>query len=191
MIDALRVRDDWESRLLRTVRWSPSLLMPAPSWCTAFRTRDGMWEPLRAELAPPRRRGPRRCPGFGDARPGRLRRPPKEAYAGWLEDQIAGVRRARRSRRARLGGAARPTRRVATPRPDPRRSRAGSGPCDETYTWHAMAQAWQTPEVGEQIVDGMLGAPDGRPRRGPRGRAVHPPISLTEQAEHIDAEMAR
>ena len=23
MIDALRVRDDWESRLLRTVRWSP------------------------------------------------------------------------------------------------------------------------------------------------------------------------
>ena len=30
---------------------------------------------------------------------------------------------------------------------------------DPGYVWHDMAQAWQTPEVGEQIIEAMMGAP--------------------------------
>ena len=34
---------------------------------------------------------------------------------------------------------------------------AGDGPVDREYTWHDMAQMWQTPEVGEQIMAAMVG----------------------------------
>ena len=47
--------------------------------------------------------------------------------------------------------------RVAQLRPDLLRSLAfGSGPLDESYVWHDTAQAWQTPEVGEAVMDGIL-----------------------------------
>jgi pimeloyl-ACP methyl ester carboxylesterase len=46
--------------------------------------------------------------------------------------------------------------RVVSLRPDLVRTWAcGSGPADRDYVWHDMAQAWQTPEVGEQIMEGM------------------------------------
>lgn len=43
--------------------------------------------------------------------------------------------------------------RVASTRGDLLRTwAAGNGPVDETYVWHDTAQAWQTPEVGEQVM---------------------------------------
>ncbi len=46
--------------------------------------------------------------------------------------------------------------RVASLRPDLIRTLAcGSGPLDEQYEWHPMAQAWQTPEMGEQVMTAM------------------------------------
>lgn len=32
---------------------------------------------------------------------------------------------------------------------------AGGAPLDPDYAWHAAAQAWQTPEVGEQMMEAM------------------------------------
>jgi pimeloyl-ACP methyl ester carboxylesterase len=51
--------------------------------------------------------------------------------------------------------------RVAISRPDLIRSWITDiGGCfDPEYVWHDMAQAWQTPGVGEQAVAGMVGAP--------------------------------
>jgi pimeloyl-ACP methyl ester carboxylesterase len=47
--------------------------------------------------------------------------------------------------------------RVAALRPDLLRTVAfGSGPLDDEYVWHDTAQAWQTPEVGEAVMDGIL-----------------------------------
>jgi pimeloyl-ACP methyl ester carboxylesterase len=34
---------------------------------------------------------------------------------------------------------------------------AGSATIDRDYVWHDLAQMWQTPEVGEQIMDAMAG----------------------------------
>jgi len=44
-------------------------------------------------------------------------------------------------------------------RPDLIRSWAvGGGAIDEEYVWHDMARSWQTPELGEQVMQGMSGA---------------------------------
>ena len=45
------------------------------------------------------------------------------------------------------------TQRVVSVRPDLIRTWAcGGGPIDTTYVWHDTAQAWQTPELGEQVM---------------------------------------
>ena len=50
------------------------------------------------------------------------------------------------------------TQRVVSVRPDLFRSWVcGGGPVDTEYVWHDTAQAWQTPEVGEAVMDGILG----------------------------------
>ena len=51
--------------------------------------------------------------------------------------------------------------RLASERPDLIRSWATdiAGCFDPDYVWHDMAQAWQTPEVGEQAVAQMAAAP--------------------------------
>lgn len=51
--------------------------------------------------------------------------------------------------------------RVAMQHPDLIRSWASDivGALDPEYVWHDLAQAWQTPEVGEQAVAGMVAAP--------------------------------
>lgn len=51
--------------------------------------------------------------------------------------------------------------RLAITRPDLVRSWVTDiGGCfDPEYVWHEMAQAWQTPAVGEQVVAGMVAAP--------------------------------
>ena len=34
---------------------------------------------------------------------------------------------------------------------------AGAGTVDREYVWHELAQMWQTPEVGEQVMEAMTG----------------------------------
>jgi len=48
--------------------------------------------------------------------------------------------------------------RVVSIRPDLIRTwAAGAGTVDREYVWHDMAQMWQTPEVGEQVMESMSG----------------------------------
>ncbi len=112
----------------------------------------------------------------------------KEEYASWLESEIAA-----------FGGpvdlvahdwGALLAQRVASVRPELIRTLAvGSGPLDRTYTWHAMAQAWQTPDVGEQVMEGMLGL--GAPELAAGLAAGGAPDDLARiEAEHVDATMA-
>lgn len=81
----------------------------------------------------------------------------KEEYVAWVIAQLED-----------LGAASSPvdlvghdwgcliSQRVVSTRPDLIRTWAvGSGPVDETYVWHDTAQAWQTPELGEQVMTMM------------------------------------
>jgi len=146
-----------------------------------------MWAPLRAELGPSDVEV-LTLPGFGEPAPAGWTAT-KEAYAGWLEDRIAEFGEPVDLVAHDWGAIL--AQRVASRRPDLIRTLAcGSGPCDETYTWHAMAQAWQTPEVGEQVVDGMVALPKADLAAGLAAGGA-PADLATEQAEHIDAEMAR
>ena len=48
--------------------------------------------------------------------------------------------------------------RVVSIRPDLIRTwAAGAGTVDRDYVWHDLAQMWQTPEVGEQVMEAMIG----------------------------------
>jgi pimeloyl-ACP methyl ester carboxylesterase len=111
-----------------------------------------MWEPLRAELG--------RddvvavdLPGFGGTPLPDGFDCSKEAYAGWLAAAIE-----ESGEPVDLVGhdwGAMLSTRVATTRPELIRTLAvGSGPVDPDYTWHEMAQQWQTPGVGEQMMEG-------------------------------------
>ena len=67
--------------------------------------------------------------------------------------------------------------RVAALRPDLVRTLAcGSGPVDAEYVWHETAQLWQTPGIGEQLMEGFGGNRDdggvgvARPTRLDAGR---------------------
>jgi pimeloyl-ACP methyl ester carboxylesterase len=75
--------------------------------------------------------------------------------------------------------------RVVSIRPDLIRTwAAGAGTIDSQYVWHELAQMWQTPEVGEQIMDAMEGdaLADGLAEQLGREQA-------TEVASHVDATM--
>jgi pimeloyl-ACP methyl ester carboxylesterase len=48
--------------------------------------------------------------------------------------------------------------RVVSTRPDLIRTwAAGAGTVDRDYVWHDLAQMWQTPDVGEQVMEAMTG----------------------------------
>jgi pimeloyl-ACP methyl ester carboxylesterase len=115
-----------------------------------------MWEPLRAHLT--------RddvvaldLPGFGAPLPDGFDAT-KEAYAAWVVEQLEAI-----GEPVDLVGhdwGCILVQRVASTRPDLVRTLAcGSGPADKEYTWHAMAQLWQTPEAGEQMVAGWVAMP--------------------------------
>ena len=127
-----------------------------------------MWAPLRRRARPHRRRGARRSRASGTRRPP-AGPPPRRRTPAWLEAQLDAIGEPVDLVAHDWGAIL--AQRVASLRPDLIRTLAcGSGPLDETYTWHAMAQAWQTPEVGEQIVEGMLAMPRADLVAGPRGR---------------------
>ena len=113
-----------------------------------------MWDPLRAR--------PRRddvvavaLPGFGDPAPDGFGAT-KEEYADWL-DRAGRARSASRWTSSATTGV--PSSCSGSRRPHPELIRTlacGGGPVDRTYEWHAMAQLWQTPGAGEEIVAGMV-----------------------------------
>lgn len=78
----------------------------------------------------------------------------KEAYVQWLIAEIERV-----GEPVDLVGhdwGALFVQRAVSLRPDLIRTWAcGSGPADREYTWHDIAQQWQTPEVGEQVMAAM------------------------------------
>lgn len=80
----------------------------------------------------------------------------KDAYAAWL---VAELERCAADGPVDLvghdwGGLL--AQRVASLRPELVRTLACGGcPLDVEYTWHEMARLWQTPEVGEQVMETM------------------------------------
>lgn len=62
---------------------------------------------------------------------------------------------------------------------------AGGAPLDEDYTWHDAAQAWQTPEVGEQVMQMMT--PEATAQA--LSQAGLTPAQAQEVAHHMDATM--
>jgi pimeloyl-ACP methyl ester carboxylesterase len=77
--------------------------------------------------------------------------PTKESYADWIISRLEAI-----GEPVDLVGhdwGSLLTQRVVSVRPDLIRTWAcGGGPIDSTYVWHDTAQAWQTPEVGEQVM---------------------------------------
>ena len=77
-------------------------------------------------------------------------------------------------------------------RPDLVRTWAGdiAGVLHRDYVWHDMAQAWQTPDVGEQVIAGMTSA--SADDRVALFTGLGLPADLaTELAGGLDAEMGR
>src|SRR4051794_38934501 len=122
-------------------------------------------------------------PGFGAPTPAGWDAT-KESYAAWLESEIETF-----GEPVDLVGhdwGAILAQRVASTRPDLVRTFAcGSGPLDTTYEWHNVAQLWQTPEVGEQIVAGFLAmSVEDRTAAFVGGSA--PPDLAAHQGERLD-----
>jgi pimeloyl-ACP methyl ester carboxylesterase len=76
------------------------------------------------------------------------------SYAAWLSDRIAEFGEPVDLVGHDWGSIL--VQRAASLRPELIRTLAfGSGPVDDTYVWHQLAQLWQTPEVGEQVMEAM------------------------------------
>jgi pimeloyl-ACP methyl ester carboxylesterase len=122
-------------------------------------------------------------PGFGVPLPAGFAAT-KEAYVEWLIGAIE-----------RLGvpvdlvghdWGALLVQRVVSLRPDLIRTWAcGDGPIDVEYFWHDLAQQFQTPDVGEQVVAMMT--PEAL-AAGLSAAGV-PPVIAAETARHVDATM--
>jgi pimeloyl-ACP methyl ester carboxylesterase len=126
-----------------------------------------IWEPLTAAL---RERGRTDVvalspPGFGAPVPEGFD-PTMDGYAEWLIGELETIR-ATGTEIDLLGhdwGAGHVYGALAR-RPDLVRTWAGdiAGILHSDYVWHDMAQAWQTPDIGEQVVAGFTGTSlDGR-----------------------------
>jgi pimeloyl-ACP methyl ester carboxylesterase len=125
----------------------------------------------------------------------------KDAYAAWLTEQVEAI-----GEPVDLVGhdwGSMLVQRVVSTRPDLIRTwAAGGGAVDREYVWHEMAQVWQTPEVGEQIMEGLTadalveGLADqlgGRERAAIVGRSVDDTmkrsvLALYRSAVHVGAE---
>lgn len=94
-------------------------------------------------------------PGFGSARPAGFGAT-KDEYADWVADRLAEI-----GEPVDLVGndwGSLLTQRVALTRPELCRSFVLSGAAVvESFTWHDLAVQWQTPEVGEQVMELMAG----------------------------------
>jgi pimeloyl-ACP methyl ester carboxylesterase len=92
-------------------------------------------------------------PGFGRDAPSGFDSS-KEAYVDWLIGEVESV-----GEPVDIVGhdwGALLVERLVSVRPDLVRTwSAGGGAIDETYVWHPIAQMWQTPGVGENVMGGM------------------------------------
>lgn len=127
-------------------------------------------------------------PGFGCATPTDFNAT-KEDYVDWLIGELEKI-----GEPVDLVGhdwGAILVQRVAAVRTDLVKTLAsGSGPLDEEYEWHAMAQAWQQQEVGEQIFSALLAQPsEARAEMFVAGGATSD--LAASQAEHLDERMGR
>jgi pimeloyl-ACP methyl ester carboxylesterase len=110
----------------------------------------------------------------------------KEEYEAWLIGQLEAVGEPVDLVAHDWGGIL--AVRVATTHQDLIRTLAvGSCPIDPEYVWHDLAQQWQTPEVGEQIME-LLSPETMGP--GLEAAAVDPEAAA-EAASHVDEEMKR
>ena len=112
----------------------------------------------------------------------------KDEYAAWLEGELVAIGEPVDLVAHDWGAIL--SQRVASTRPDLIRTFAcGSGPLDVEYEWHAMAQLWQTSDVGEEIVAGMLALPRDDLAAGLAAGGA--PLALAAlQATTLDALMA-
>jgi pimeloyl-ACP methyl ester carboxylesterase len=126
-----------------------------------------------------------RLPGFGGPVPAGFD-PTKDAYAAWLVEQILA-----HDGPVDLVGhdwGALLVIRAACLRPDRVRTwTAGAAPLDAEYVWHKAAQAWQTPEVGENMMAQLTPAALG----SALASAGVPPDDAREAAAHVDDTMKR
>jgi pimeloyl-ACP methyl ester carboxylesterase len=141
-----------------------------------------MWEPMRAHLRRPDVVAVS-LPGFGVPCPAGWTAT-KEGYVDWLIGELERI-----GQPVDLVGhdwGALLVQRAVSLRPDLIRTWAcGNGPVDVEYVWHDVAQQWQTPEVGEQLMAMFTpeAMADGLAAAGvPRAPAV-------ETARYIDARM--
>jgi pimeloyl-ACP methyl ester carboxylesterase len=141
-----------------------------------------VWDPLRAHLARRDVIAPS-LPGFGTPLPPGFAAT-KEAYTEWCIGEIE-----RLGMPVDLVGydwGSLLTQRIVSVRPDLVRTWAcGDGPVDTEYVWHDMAQQWQTPGVGEQIMEMM--APETL-AEGLAGVGI-PRAAAEETARYVDATM--
>ena len=126
-------------------------------------------------------------PGFGTEVPDGWTAT-KEEYAGWLETQIDAIGEPVDLVAHDWGAIL--AQRVASVRPDLIRTLAcGSGPLDSEYEWHAMAQAWQTPEVGEQVMAAMAATSAEELATGMAAAGINTELAAI-QARYFDRRMA-
>jgi pimeloyl-ACP methyl ester carboxylesterase len=124
-------------------------------------------------------------PGFGCPAPEGFSAT-KEVYVDWLLDRLTALPRPIDL----IGhdwGAGFVVRAVSL-RPEIARSwAAGGAPVDSEYQWHEAARLWQTPEVGERVMEAMT--PEAL-RRALVTAGV-PEADAAESVKHVDATMKR
>jgi pimeloyl-ACP methyl ester carboxylesterase len=96
-----------------------------------------------------------RLPGFGEPVPAGFSCT-KEAYAAWIVDQLRAIGEPVDLVGHDWGGLL--TQYVGSTEPELVRTWvAADASADRDYVWHDLAQLWQTPEVGEQVMAAMVG----------------------------------
>ena len=111
-----------------------------------------LWDDLRKELTRTDVIAPT-MPGFSTPVPDGFDAT-KDAYVSWLIEQVEAVGEPVDIVGHDWGSTL--VQRLVSLRPDLVRTWAvGSGQLETDYVWHDAAQAWQTPGVGEQVMDGM------------------------------------
>jgi len=147
-----------------------------------------LWGPLIGELGRDDVVTPQ-LPGFGIAAPAGFGATWRE-YVNWLIGVLEGI-----GQPVDLvghdwgGGIAIP---VICERPDLIATWAvdATGIFDPAYVWHDMAQVWQTPGAGEEMVGGWTGMPHADKKGLFEGLGMTPEIA-DEFATALDAEMGR
>jgi pimeloyl-ACP methyl ester carboxylesterase len=141
-----------------------------------------LWDRMRAHLGRRDVVAPA-LPGFDAVLPPGFV-PTKEAYVDWLVREIERI-----GTPVDLVGhdwGSLLVQRVVSIRPDLVRTWAcGDGPVDVEYVWHDLAQQWQTPGVGEQIMAAF--APEAM-AEGLAAAGV-PRDAAVETARHVDETM--